>query len=234
MSDSIDQNNTNSFPYSNSESEEDCEKEYDGWINHFCSLKGHEFFCEVDEEYIRDDFNLNGLEKVVPFYEHALDVILNNVDIINNDYDLSHKERKMMELATRTLYGLIHARFILTPCGMQYMKQKYENGIFGQCPRVICSQQNVLPFGQSDKIGVSIVKMYCCNCNDIYSYPKNSPYYNNKNLDGAYWGTTFAPLFCQTFSELTMVKDKSVFIPRIYGFKIYKNDLDNGKINDEW
>ncbi|KAL9600145.1 MAG: hypothetical protein Q9219_003401 [cf. Caloplaca sp. 3 TL-2023] len=48
----------------------------ESWISSFCSLLGHEYFAEVSEEFIEDDFNLTGLQSQVPMYKEALEMIL--------------------------------------------------------------------------------------------------------------------------------------------------------------
>lgn len=46
----------------------------ESWISSFCSLLGHEYFAEISEEFIEDDFNLTGLQTQVAMYKEALEV----------------------------------------------------------------------------------------------------------------------------------------------------------------
>lgn len=47
----------------------------ESWISSFCALLGHEYFAEISEEFIEDDFNLTGLQTQVAMYKEALEVI---------------------------------------------------------------------------------------------------------------------------------------------------------------
>ncbi|GAQ81209.1 casein kinase II subunit beta [Klebsormidium nitens] len=193
------------------------DEEDTSWIAWFCSLKGNEFFCEVDDEYIQDDFNLSGLSSQVPYYDYALDLIL-DVESPNDDM-LTEEQHEMVESAAEMLYGLIHVRYILTTRGMSAMLEKYKNVDFGRCPRVYCSGQPCLPMGQSDIPRTSTVKIYCPKCEDIY-YPRSK---YQGNIDGAYFGTTFPHLFLMTYSYIKPPKPTQSYVPRIFGFKLHSS-----------
>lgn len=57
----------------------------ESWISSFCSLLGHEYFAEVSEEFIEDDFNLTGLQTQVAMYKEALEVCFFFMPIIVYD-----------------------------------------------------------------------------------------------------------------------------------------------------
>ncbi|KAL4341765.1 hypothetical protein GQ457_08G023490 [Hibiscus cannabinus] len=99
------------------------------WISWFCGLRGNEFFCEVDEDYIQDDFNLCELSSQVSYYEDTLDLIL---DVESSHSDMfTEAQNELVELAVVVLYGFIHIRYIITSKGMSTMK--YRNYDFGRC-----------------------------------------------------------------------------------------------------
>ncbi|XP_022366234.1 casein kinase II subunit beta isoform X2 [Enhydra lutris kenyoni] len=150
------------------------------WISWFCGLRGNEFFCEVDEDYIQDKFNLTGLNE-------------------------------------QMLYGLIHARYILTNRGIAQMLEKYQQGDFGYCPRVYCENQPMLPIGLSDIPGEAMVKLYCPKCMDVYT-PKSSRHHHT---DGAYFGTGFPHMLFMVHPEYRPKRPANQFVPRLYGFKIH-------------
>ncbi len=68
------------------------------------------------------------------------------------------------------------------------------------------------------------VSLYCPRCNDIYA-PKSS---RHANIDGAYFGTTFPHLFLMTYPQAVPLPPTSVFMPRVFGFRIRRGAAAGG------
>lgn len=186
-----------------------------GWIPWFCGLKGHEFLAEVDEEYIRDNFNLYGLRVRFENYEHALDMILSSE--APDEEDLLDAEFLEVYRDATNLYGLIHARYVASPRGLQVMREKYLKGTFGTCPRVLCSRQHMLPIGTSEEPQAGHVRVFCPRCEQVY-LPKGK----YRELDGAFFGTSSPQFALQCYPSLVPLEVQRGFVPRVFGFRVHK------------
>lgn len=94
----------------------------------------------MDGSFVRDRFNLIGLDELVPSYQLAVRALVDDTEAARL---AAVGERAAAEL----LYGLVHARFIMSPPGVAKMLAKREAGCFGRCPRVKCDCSFVLPMG---------------------------------------------------------------------------------------
>ena len=188
-----------------------------GWIKWFCSLEGHEFLVEIDEDYIRDPFNLQGLQE--KFSKEKMKTCLRMILSPQqpNEDDLNDEAFLELNQESSDLYSLMHARYINSPRGLAKVYQKFLNGTYGTCPRALCDRQKVLPVGLSDSLRTSRFKNFCPRCEEVY-LPKT----RQVNVDGACFGSSFPQVFLMHYPVAVILPPKVYhYEPKIFGFKIH-------------
>ncbi|KAJ6237296.1 casein kinase ii subunit beta [Anaeramoeba flamelloides] len=199
------------------EQQDSSSSEHITWPEWFCDLDNHEFFCEIEDEYLMDDFNFYGLKKYFKNYPFLLDTIRDiDNEVLEN---LSTKLKMGIEKEAKVLYGLIHARYILTYRGMKNMIKKYKQHVFGTCQRYLCKNSALLPLGIYDIPKKNSVKLYCPSCCYVYHPPKKY-----SRVDGSSFGSSFPHFLLCCYPQLKPQRLKQISItPKIFGFSIHKS-----------
>jgi casein kinase II subunit beta len=153
------------------------------WIREFTVR--NDWLVVVDDDYLNDSFNHFGLHTVIDDYTTLIKLIRGQF------YDFDDTPR--LERRAEALYGLIHARYLLTFNGAKEMRDKFEKQLFGNCPRVACKNQPLLPIGVVPMPGEMKTKTFCPCCADIYE--------STCNLDGSFFGPYFPHFFLQSLKH---------------------------------
>lgn len=199
------------------------------WISSFCSLLGHEYFAEVSEDFIEDDFNLTGLQSQVPMYKEALEMIL---DVEPEEDDEDDEEEEEEEDDDDGMLGddrpsgyrrSADRRHLRMSSDLSVIESSAEllYGLIHQ--RYITSRPGIQQmlekyemqhFGHCPRVCCNQAKVLPVGCSDTPGEevvklfcpscldiytPPNSRF---QTVDGAFFGTTFGCLFFMTFPEL--------------------------------
>ncbi|GMM41603.1 hypothetical protein FOG51_03037 [Hanseniaspora uvarum] len=140
------------------------------WIQTFLEKPGNQIFVEIHMQYLTDRFNLVGLNKYCSEkMSTMLKLMTDDIDFLRGEYSsMSSIEKRMLDKECAKLYGLIHARYILTYQGQYDMMTLYSENIFGKCPRSACTGTPLLPMGLYDVPEQDSFKLYCPCCEDVY------------------------------------------------------------------
>ena len=197
-------------------------EEPNDWIHWFCKLKGNEYFVEIDEDFLKNKENLTGIK---------CDKFMKTLLSEKPSPTIKELTREIIEDLSelREVYGLIHKRFINTPLGLGLIREKFLDGVYGYCPRILCNKQVLLPVGLSEDMRYSQVKVFCPLCQEVYK-PKDIFYgekigkkvYKFDLPDGVFFGTSFPQTFLLHFPDLDpRITNNEKYIPKLYGFRIF-------------
>lgn len=147
------------------------------WTANF--VKEHPWIVEIDPDFLLKRTNTADLRNRIPHFQEALNVIQGTADLSDSE----------LEESCVGLYTQLHARYLLSGNGLYALDAKYRSGFYGTCPRIECHGRYLIPYGESIEPHESKACLYCPGCRDLFV--------SDANVDGAFFGPYFAPLYGQ-------------------------------------
>lgn len=192
------------------------------WVDWYLAEPRGKFHVKIDQEYLRNAYTYYGIRQKVNLFSAAVDLMVNNFyQPISIEEDEKSK-RVIIEQQAEVLYGLIHARYLLTNVGLEKMYNKYINKEFPTCPRKFCNKMTCLPIGVSDELNEYSVKIFCPLCKEVYSVTDSEM----ACVDGAFFGSSWIPLFFTKYNHLFADLKLEKYVPKIYGFRIQSQSYE--------
>ena len=196
------------------------------WVKNFLSFPSSYVFVDVDVKFLKEFLeNFVATSSLITDFKESKKLI----------FASSIKEvlaaPQSIQSQAEILYGLAHAKYLLTVEGQEKMISKQKSKIFAHCPRLYCQRTTCFPCGVSDSLQELSIKMYCPNCHEIYNVSDDLI----SNIDGAYFGLKWLECVCQSHPELRLSSQTPEYVPRIYGFRIYQPPeapIDDKQINE--
>lgn len=180
------------------------------WVLNFMNKRPNRYLERIQDFFILDRFNLQGLSEKIEGFEDAYLAILDQKP--SKNYESEEK-----------VYLLAHQRYIFTKIGADNVLDRVLNREYGLCPRYGCDKIVLIPIGLSNDFGHSGTMLYCYNCSNLFE-PKGSL----KLLDGSAWGASFPSFLILSYPYHFEKKSYDKYTPRLFGFQIAES-----KDNDE-
>lgn len=187
---------------------QDVNEIYRNWKNDF--LRQYPWLLNVTDDYIDDKFNIYGLKEEFSFFDLCCDIICKKANLST----VPQKDLEEIREQLPQVYGMIHARFILSPAGLKALKDKYVDKQYGTCPRLNCKNASLLPIGLSSQMKDHHVKAFCPCCREIF-HPRPKI-----DLDGAYFGPNAAHIFLDEMNLTSIYKNFQPYAHNAFGFRL--------------
>lgn len=184
------------------DSSDDMQKLHKSWVDSFLEQPASDWFCRIPQSFMSDGFNTCGLCVEQSHAKTAFNQLLEMDSDEDSSTSFDSDSEEEIEKCTEVIFGLIHARYIFTNEGVREMAKKYDDGVFGTCPRILCNGQHLLPIGLTDHPGLEKVKRFCPCCGQLYRADDA-----HGDLDGAYFTKSFPHYF---LLELKRIKKRGV------------------------